>query len=109
MAMSSRTVVVCGAGGFIGGHLVSHLVKSGAGPIRAVDIVEEIAAIRVARRYKLHAPKGVNGRNSDNTRILEHLGWEPRITLRHGLEQTYRWIYDHMKSGRPAVVNGAHA
>jgi nucleoside-diphosphate-sugar epimerase len=36
----------------------------------------------------------VRGRNSDNTMILERLGWEPTISLREGLEQTYRWIYD---------------
>jgi GDP-D-mannose 3', 5'-epimerase len=59
-----------------------------------VDIVEEIAGIRLIRRYDLDAPKGVRGRNSDNTMILERLGWEPSITLQSGLEETYRWIYD---------------
>jgi nucleoside-diphosphate-sugar epimerase len=59
-----------------------------------VDIVEKIAGIKVARRYNLDAPRGVRGRNSDNTMILERLGWEPRTSLRAGLEQTYRWIYD---------------
>jgi GDP-D-mannose 3', 5'-epimerase len=59
-----------------------------------VDIVEEIAGIKVTRRYDLDAPKGVRGRNSDNTLILGRLGWEPSISLRAGLEQTYRWIYD---------------
>jgi nucleoside-diphosphate-sugar epimerase len=63
---------------------------------RLVDIVEEIAGIKVTRRYDLDAPKGVRGRNSDNTMILERLGWEPGITLRAGLEQTYRWIYDQV-------------
>jgi GDP-D-mannose 3',5'-epimerase len=72
-------------------------------------LVEDIAGIRVTRRYKLDAPKGVNGRNSDNTKILEHIGWESRITLRDGLEQTYRWIHDQMTSGRPVVVHEAHA
>jgi GDP-D-mannose 3', 5'-epimerase len=61
-----------------------------------VDIVEEIAGIRVDRRYDLDAPQGVRGRNSDNTMILERLGWEPSITLRDGLEKTYRWIYDQI-------------
>src|SRR5206468_5338910 len=61
-----------------------------------VDIVEEIAGIKVARRYDLDAPKGVRGRNSDNTMILERLGWEPSISLREGLERTYRWIYDQV-------------
>ena len=59
-----------------------------------VDIVEEIAGIRLKRNYDLSAPKGVNGRNSDNTLIKKYLGWEPNITLRAGLEKTYRWIYD---------------
>src|SRR6516164_9284220 len=47
-----------------------------------VDIVEEIAGIKLKRRYKLDAPKGVNGRNSDNTKIVEYLGWEPSIRLK---------------------------
>jgi GDP-D-mannose 3',5'-epimerase len=59
-----------------------------------VDIVEEIAGIKLKRRYQLDAPKGVNGRNSDNTKIQEYLGWEPGIRLRDGMERTYRWIYD---------------
>jgi GDP-D-mannose 3',5'-epimerase len=57
-----------------------------------VDIAEEIAGIKLKRNYDLSAPKGVNGRNSDNTLILEKLGWEPSIKLRDGLEKTYRWI-----------------
>ncbi len=65
-----------------------------------VDIVEDIAGIKVQRRYNLSAPKGVNGRNSDNTRILELTGWEPRIRLRAGLEKTYAWIYDQMARGK---------
>jgi len=59
-----------------------------------VDIVEEIAGIKVRRRYNLSAPQGVRGRNSDNTMIRERLGWEPSISLREGLERTYRWTYD---------------
>jgi nucleoside-diphosphate-sugar epimerase len=59
-----------------------------------VDIVEEIAGIKLARRYNLSAPKGVNGRNSDNTLIRKELGWEPSIALRTGMERTYAWIHD---------------
>lgn len=59
-----------------------------------VDIVEEIAGIKLRRTYDLSAPKGVNGRNSDNTLIKKYLNWEPNTTLRIGLEKTYRWIYD---------------
>lgn len=61
-----------------------------------VDIVEEIAGIKLKRSYKLDAPKGVNGRNSNNTKIQELLGWQPGIRLRDGMEKTYRWIYDQM-------------
>ncbi len=57
-----------------------------------VDIVEEIAGIKLDRHYKLDAPKGVNGRNSDNTLIQQHFGWEPSIRLRDGMERTYNWI-----------------
>jgi len=61
---------------------------------RLVDIVEDIAGIKLERSYDLSAPKGVNGRNSDNTLIRKYLSWEPSIRLRDGLEKTYRWIYD---------------
>ena len=59
-----------------------------------VSIVEEIAGIELKRSYNLRAPKGVNGRNSDNTMIQRELGWEPSIRLRDGMERTYRWIHD---------------
>jgi len=59
-----------------------------------VDIVEEIAGIRLRRSYNLKAPKGVPGRNSDNTMIQRELGWEPSTRLREGMERTYRWIQD---------------
>src|SRR5713226_7119604 len=59
-----------------------------------VDIVEEIAGIHLERSYNLSAPKGVNGRNSDNNRMRNALGWEPSIRLREGMEKTYRWIHD---------------
>lgn len=61
-----------------------------------VDIIEEIAGLKLERRYKLDAPKGVRGRNSDNTLIQEQLGWAPSISLKDGLELTYHWIYDQM-------------
>jgi GDP-D-mannose 3',5'-epimerase len=64
-----------------------------------VDIVEEIAGIKLKRVYNLGAPKGVNGRNSDNTLILEKLGWEPSIKLRDGLAKTYAWIHEEMLAG----------
>ena len=61
-----------------------------------VDIAENIAGLKLKRRYKLDAPKGVNGRNSDNTLIKKVFNWEPSIRLEDGLERTYRWIYDQM-------------
>ncbi len=64
-----------------------------------VDIAEEIGGVRLKRNYNLSAPKGVNGRNSDNTMILEDLGWEPSVRLKDGLARTYAWIYDEMKAG----------
>ncbi|HEY3628318.1 MAG TPA: NAD-dependent epimerase/dehydratase family protein [Terracidiphilus sp.] len=61
-----------------------------------VDIVEEIAGVKLLRKYNLGAPKGVNGRNSDNTRIVKYLGWEPSIRLKAGLAKTYEWIEKEM-------------
>ena len=61
-----------------------------------VDTVEEISEIRLKRNYNLSAPKGVNGRNSDNTLIKHHLAWEPDTKLRTGLEITYRWIFEQL-------------
>jgi GDP-D-mannose 3',5'-epimerase len=57
-----------------------------------VDIVEDIAGYRLERKYDLDAPKGVRGRNSENTLIKKYLGWEPSIPLREGMKKTYDWI-----------------
>lgn len=65
-----------------------------------VDIVSEIAGIEVARVHDLSKPQGVQGRNSDNTKILELLGWQPTTPLRTGLEQTYRWIEQQVKENQ---------
>ena len=72
-----------------------------------VDLTEEVAGVKLKRKYDLTAPKGVNGRNSDNTLIKKYLNWEPNTPLRLGLEKTYRWIYDqHMarERGEAGVV-----
>jgi nucleoside-diphosphate-sugar epimerase len=61
-----------------------------------VDIVEEIAGIQVERSYRTDAPQGVRGRNSDNTLIQELLGWEPSVSLRKGLDQTFQWVHDRL-------------
>ena len=63
-----------------------------------VDITEDIAGVKLKRNYNLNAPKGVAGRNSDNTLIKKVFGWEPDTKLRDGMEKTYRWIYDQMAS-----------
>lgn len=65
-----------------------------------VDIVEDIAGVRLERKYILDAPKGVNGRNSDNARIQKLLGWEPGIRLRDGMEKTFRWIHEQYQARR---------
>lgn len=59
-----------------------------------LDMVEKIENVKMVRHYNLSAPQGVRGRNSDNTLILEKLGWEPEINLTTGLEKTYWWIKD---------------
>ena len=56
--------------------------------------MEDIAKIKLKRNYNLNAPKGVNGRNSDNTLINKVFNWEPNTKLRDGMEKTYAWIYD---------------
>jgi nucleoside-diphosphate-sugar epimerase len=63
-----------------------------------VDIVEDIAGVRLRRHYNLSAPKGVNGRNSDNTLIKRYLDWEPSISLYDGMAKTYEWIECQMMS-----------
>ena len=58
-----------------------------------VSIVEEIAGVELKRNYNLDAPKGVNGRNSDNTLIQQELGWQPSIALKEGMRKTFDWIF----------------
>jgi GDP-D-mannose 3',5'-epimerase len=73
---------------------------------RLVSIVEEVAGVRLERRYDLSAPQGVRGRNSDNSVIKQVLGWEPSIPLEEGIAKTYGWIREQMMSGdRESVVN----
>ena len=65
-----------------------------------VSVVEDIAGVRLNRSYNLDAPKGVRGRNSDNTKIQNLLGWQPSVSLRSGMEKTYSWVYDQVASKR---------
>ena len=64
-----------------------------------VSIIEEIAGTKLERKYLLDKPKGVQGRSSDNTKIIKELNWSPTIKLKVGLEKTYKWIYESIKNG----------
>ncbi len=73
-----------------------------------VSMVERIAGVKLKRTYDPNAPKGVAGRNSDNTFIESVLGWEPHLPLREGLARTYRWIgeqYADRKAGKRVVMD----
>ena len=63
-----------------------------------VDITEEIADIKLTRKYDTSKPQGVRGRNSDNTLIKKVTGWAPSIPLEEGMQKTYDWIYEQMTS-----------
>jgi len=66
-----------------------------------VDLVCSIAGKQLTKKHDLSQPQGVRGRNSDNRRLREVLGWEPSISLEHGLELTYAWIERELeKAGR---------
>jgi GDP-D-mannose 3',5'-epimerase len=72
-------------------------VNLGATELISIDdlarMIEEIAEVELNHRYNLSAPKGVKGRNSDNTLLEKHLGWSPGYDLREGMEKTYAWIF----------------
>lgn len=64
-----------------------------------VTLLEQIAGVKLSRSYRLDAPLGVRGRNSDNTLIRDQLNWEPSTSLAVGMEKTYAWIYDQVLQG----------
>jgi nucleoside-diphosphate-sugar epimerase len=71
-----------------------------------VSKVEKIAGVKLKRQYDLTAPRGVAGRNSDNTFIKKILKWEPNTSLDTGLRATYKWIkqqYQARKKGQRVV------
>ena len=73
-----------------------------------VSMVEDIAGIKLTRTYDREAPKGVAGRNSDNTFIRRVLGWEPQTPLHTGMEKTYAWIaeqYADRRAGKRVVTD----
>ena len=64
-----------------------------------IEMIEDIGEYKVKKNYQLDKPKGVRGRSSDNKQIKKLLSWEPSISLKKGLEITYKWIYDQINSG----------
>jgi len=64
-----------------------------------IEIIESIAKVNLKRNYQLDKPKGVRGRSSDNSKINSEINWLPSVQLKSGLELTYKWIYDQVKSG----------
>ena len=77
---------------------------------RLVDIVEDVAGLKLERTYDPDAPKGVAGRNSDNTMIKEILGWEPTTPIAEGIKPTFAWIkqqYEDRKAGKRTVKDEA--
>jgi nucleoside-diphosphate-sugar epimerase len=74
-----------------------------------VDIICTIAGKTLKRRHDLSKPQGVRGRNSDNTRLREVLGWEPHIDLRTGLVDTYNWIESELREAGRVTSDTASA
>lgn len=70
---------------------------------KLVDLVCEVADKRLVKRHNLQGPQGVRGRNSDNSRLLQVLGWEPSILLREGLGRTYPWIEAELRKAGKLV------
>ncbi len=67
-----------------------------------VTVAERIGGTTLDRRYKLDAPLGVRGRNSNNDRVQALIGWRPRVTIEEGLRGTYAWIEGEIAAGRLA-------
>ena len=64
-----------------------------------INIIEDIADYKVKRDYQLDKPKGVRGRSSDNSFVNQKIGWKPKLSLKEGLEKTYKWIFDEIVRG----------
>jgi len=75
-----------------------------------LDLISEIAGKRLVKRHDHSKPQGVRGRNSDNTRLVKILGWEPSIPLEQGIEITYRWIESELrKTARVPLKYSTHS
>jgi GDP-D-mannose 3', 5'-epimerase len=92
-------------------ELIATPINLGSNELISVDelvsIAEEVGNVKLTRKYDLTAPRGVAGRNSDNTFIKQVLNWEPRTPFKDGLTQTYKWIesqYMARKAGQRVVV-----
>ena len=90
--------------------LIATPINLGSSELISIDdlvtMIEVIAGVELERKYKLDAPRGVAGRNSDNTMIKQFLDWEPNIPLQKGMEETYFWIeqqYQDRKAGKRTV------
>jgi nucleoside-diphosphate-sugar epimerase len=91
-------------------RLIATPINLGSSELISIDdlvsMVEDIAGVKLARTYDPNAPKGVAGRNSDNTFIRQVLDWEPQTTLRTGMARTYAWIagqFADRKAGKRVV------
>ena len=91
-------------------ELIATPINLGSNELVSVDqlvsYAEEIGDVKLTRKYDISAPRGVAGRNSDNTFIKQVLNWEPRTHFRDGLTQTYKWIesqYMARKAGQRVV------
>jgi nucleoside-diphosphate-sugar epimerase len=74
-----------------------------------VDLICAIAGKGLRKRHDVTKPQGVRGRNSDNGRLRNVLGWEPSISLHNGLDTTYKWIEEQLaKTGRTPKAGAAH-
>ena len=69
-----------------------------------VDCIAAIAGKEISKNYNLDKPQGVRGRNSDNNKLREVLGWEPKITLEEGLKPTYNWIKAELETTKKQIV-----
>lgn len=74
-----------------------------------VDLVSKIAGKKLIKRHDLSKPQGVRGRNSDNSRLRQVLGWEPSIPLEQGLASTYNWIQEQVTGANRKSAKVVHA
>ena len=74
-----------------------------------VDLISKIASKKLIKRHDINKPQGVRGRNSDNSRLRQVLGWEPSISLEQGLAVTYNWIQSQLSNASRIPKKVAHA